>query len=73
MVTFFGSEDCAAVEACQQCFLNPEVAVALLAQPSEIPRCIHKAYNCKLSFTTTLCAVRVRQLTNLSLVAELAE
>lgn len=66
---FLGADEAAAAEAYQRCFLSAEVAVALLAQPELLPGFLQKGLLCKLAFTSTLCAVRVRELTGLTMVA----
>ena len=65
----FLNDDAQAVQAYQQCFLNAEVATLLLSQAAEIPRFLQRGAGTALSYTTTLCAVRIKQLTNLTFVA----
>jgi len=73
LASFMTAEPPTALAIYQQCFLNKDVVTVLLEQPQEIPKFIARGAGLVLSYTTTLCAVRVKKLTNISYVAPAAK
>ena len=69
LTAFFGADENSIAEAYQCCFLSTEVAIVLLNHKEELTKFIERGLQLSLVYTTTLCAVRIRQLTGLTLVA----